>query len=103
MRRGVKNLSAHLLFFSALLAVQCSITIASRLAAQTGSRPDHPLAPLTGDEIAAAVSLLKAECKASDLTRFTVITLDEPNKDGVLRFAPGQPVERRASVVAYEY
>jgi primary-amine oxidase len=75
----------------------------SASAAQEAARPDQPLEPLTREEIGAAVALLRAEGKAGEHTRFTVITLNEPAKDQVLRFAPGSPLIREAFVTAYDY
>lgn len=53
----------------------------------------HPLNPLTSDEIAATVGILKAEGKYKDTYRFTEITLKEPPKEQVWNFVlAGQPV-----------
>jgi primary-amine oxidase len=60
----------------------------------------HPLDPLSGDEINTAVSVLE-EAGDSDLaTQFALIGLSEPDKKDVLAWQPGQPVIRRAFIVA---
>ncbi len=58
----------------------------------------HPLDPLTAEEIAAAVAAVRA---AQPLERptFSLVALVDPPKDVVVRFAPGDPIERRARVV----
>ena len=47
--------------------------------------------------------VLREAGKASESTRFTTIALQEPAKDEVRRYTPGQPFPRQAFVVAYEY
>jgi primary-amine oxidase len=59
----------------------------------------HPLDPLGGAEIAAAVTALREAGHADDETRFALIDLDEPDKAAVLAWQPGQPIARRAFVV----
>jgi len=60
----------------------------------------HPLDALTADEINAAVALLRAEARVDAATRFSLIDLDEPDKEAVLAWRPGQRLARRAFVVA---
>jgi primary-amine oxidase len=62
----------------------------------------HPLDPLTKQEIEAAVLTLRAAGKVNGNSRFPQISLQEPRKDQVLRFQPGDPVRREAFVVVYE-
>ncbi len=61
----------------------------------------HPLDPLTAEEIAAAVAAVRA---AQPLERptFSLVALVNPPKDVVVRFAPGDPIERRARVVVHD-
>jgi primary-amine oxidase len=60
----------------------------------------HPLDPLSGREIAAAVAVLRASGKIDAGTRFALIDLDEPPKADVLAWKPGQPFARNAFIVA---
>ena len=55
----------------------------------------HPLDPITADEITAAVTLVKADGRLSDRARFARVVLEEPAKDVIDAFAPGDPVDRR--------
>ena len=59
----------------------------------------HPLEPLTADEVAQAVRILRSECQLGDAMRFVVVTLHEPAKETVFSFRPGDPVEREAFAV----
>ncbi len=59
----------------------------------------HPLAALTGGEIAAAVALVRSDPTFTEATRFAYIGLLEPSKDQVRAWAPGQPVERRVRLM----
>jgi primary-amine oxidase len=58
----------------------------------------HPLEPLTGEEIAAAASILRTERGLGDSWRFVFIMLHEPPKDAVRAF-DGEPLPREAFVV----
>jgi len=67
---------------------------------QTGSAaPDHPLAPLTADEIRAVRRIIDAQGLLGESVRFVYTALDEPHKEIVLAFSPGDPIERRARVL----
>lgn len=70
--------------------------------ADDGKKSAHPLDPLSRDEIAAAVQVLKSSGKATDASRFPIITLHEPPKQEVWNFKPGDNVGRHAFVVVYE-
>jgi primary-amine oxidase len=62
----------------------------------------HPLDPLTKEELASTVRLLRAHNKVTEQSRFPIIVLHEPPKDEVLRYAPGSPLRRQAFAVVYE-
>lgn len=62
----------------------------------------HPLDPLSKEEIATAIGILKGEEKISPASRFPMIGLREPPKVEVLNYKPGDPIRREASVVIYE-
>ena len=59
----------------------------------------HPLAPLTADEIRAAVKIYRASGRVPGAARFSLIALDEPPKDSVRR---NLAVARRAFAVIYD-
>jgi len=60
----------------------------------------HPLDALSVDEIATAVAALHDAGDTDATTRFALIGLSEPDKEHVLAWRPGQPIARRAFVVA---
>ncbi len=66
------------------------------------SPPDHPLAPLTATEIETAVAVIKAAHPLTAAARFPNISLQEPDKDLVWAFKPGDAVPRAAFVVVLE-
>jgi primary-amine oxidase len=62
----------------------------------------HPLDPLSKEELAAAVNVLKEEGKLSPGALFPILTLHEPPKEDVLRFQPGRPLHREAFAVVLD-
>ena len=56
----------------------------------------HPLDPLTPEEIQTAVSLIKQRKELSETILFPYVYLVEPSKDTVAKYLPGQPIERLA-------
>ena len=64
---------------------------------------EHPLTPLTADEISTAASCVKAQSGLDDNAFFETITLDEPDHDEMAAFrANGTRPTRRAYVCCYE-
>lgn len=63
--------------------------------------PQHPLDPLTADEIRHAVDLVKQGIPLDETWRFAIIQLHEPPKQTVLDFQSGDPIERQVFVVLY--
>ncbi|PSB13196.1 tyramine oxidase [filamentous cyanobacterium CCP2] len=61
--------------------------------------PAHPLEPLTAEEVAAAVAIVRAEKQVGDTFRFPCVTLHEPPKSVVLSFQAGDPVAREAFLI----
>ena len=59
----------------------------------------HPLDPLTPDEIVDALALLRAERNLGERVRFETIVLNEPQKDVVLNFKEQDPILREAFIV----
>lgn len=69
--------------------------------AQT-SNAAHPLDPLSRDEIAATVKILKAGGNVTNASRFVTLVLHEPPKQEVLNWKPGMPFRRESFAVVYE-
>ncbi len=57
---------------------------------------DHPLDPLSDDEIWRTLVLLRDAGHMDKDTKFSQLTLDEPPKRQVLAWRPGEPMPRRA-------
>jgi primary-amine oxidase len=68
-------------------------------ASESTMRPAHPLESLTAGEIETSVAVLRADGRLTDAARFAYFGLDEPAKDVVAGFVPGDAVERRVRVV----
>ncbi|MBE9077553.1 primary-amine oxidase [Romeria aff. gracilis LEGE 07310] len=76
------------------------MTIAQeRTSSKVAYTVNHPLSPLTPEEITAAVAIVKREQTLGDRVRFATVTLKEPAKPTVLSFQPGDPIERRAFLI----
>ena len=60
---------------------------------------EHPLEPLTAEEIATAVAIVKAEKNLEEKVRFPTVVLKEPEKQTVLNFQPGDKIEREAFII----
>jgi primary-amine oxidase len=74
----------------------------STTAPRQASTVAHPLDPLTADEIRSAVAIVRTERPDLGRPTFPLVVLREPPKAEVVAFAPGEPIARRADVVAYE-
>jgi primary-amine oxidase len=59
----------------------------------------HPLEPLTVAEMQQAVTILRASGKIGERVRFASITLNEPTKEAILNFQPGDPIGREAFII----
>ena len=57
-------------------------------------RACHPLEPLDADEIRAASAILRAAGHLREGVRVIGLTLHEPTRDDLRRFAPGQALDR---------
>ncbi|HEY7196051.1 MAG TPA: primary-amine oxidase [Gaiellaceae bacterium] len=68
-------------------------------ATRTDRGVSHPLDPLTTEEIARTVAILRAERGLGDEARFVDISLREPEKDELARHEGGAPIPREAAVV----
>ncbi|MDT3425806.1 primary-amine oxidase [Paenibacillus forsythiae] len=69
----------------------------------TISTSQHPLEPLTAEEITAAVRILRAEKNLSEFYRFASVNLHEPSKELVLRYTPGDSTKREAFCIVLNY
>ena len=63
---------------------------------QTSVGVRHPLEPLSVDEIASVVDILRRERQVGERVRFVSISLNEPPKSTVLEFPSGGPVDRQS-------
>ena len=59
----------------------------------------HPLEPLTPEEIKTAVSILKREKQLGKTIRFPNVTLKEPDKQAVFNFEEGDNIEREVFII----
>jgi primary-amine oxidase len=59
----------------------------------------HPLEPLTPKEIETAVAIARKQCGLSKKVRFSTVTLNEPPKEVVLSFKPGDTINREAFMI----
>jgi primary-amine oxidase len=59
----------------------------------------HPLEPLSPQEIAAAVAIVRREGKVTEQFRFPCVTLHEPEKSAVLNFKAGNAIAREAFLI----
>src|SRR5690349_24082083 len=62
----------------------------------------HPLDPLSSDEISRAVAIFRADGRARPAMRFVAVSLREPAKEELASIRPGQPFRREAFIVALE-
>jgi primary-amine oxidase len=59
----------------------------------------HPLDPLTPEDIDAAVAAIRKDGRFADFFRFVTISPNEPSKEVVRRWRPGDPPAREAFLV----
>lgn len=59
----------------------------------------HPLTPLSAEEIARVREILQAEGRVDAATRFSYVTLREPTKQQVLGWTPEHPLPREVSLL----
>ena len=73
--------------------------VAQQATAPAPTASVHPLAPLSAEEISAAVAAFKATDAYRDGARFAYVGLAEPAKDEARSYSPGRGGERRARLV----
>ena len=62
----------------------------------------YPLDLLSVEEIATAVSILKASKSLADTVRFPIIRLEEPDKAAIAAFRKGAPLPRLAFILSLD-
>ena len=67
------------------------------------SAAPHPLEPLSPEEIASAVAMVRASGKLGAKARFVTVALHEPSKQAVLAYREGDTVEREAFVIILDH
>ncbi|TMD31403.1 MAG: primary-amine oxidase [Chloroflexi bacterium] len=71
-------------------------------ALKTINAVNHPLEPLSAEEVAAAAAILKRDQGLAATARFVSITIHEPPKAEVLAFTPDHRIDRQAKIVIRE-
>ncbi len=61
----------------------------------------YPLDPLTGPEITKTAEVLKSSGRVGEDVQFATIELNEPSKEDMLRWRPGNPFSRQAFAILY--
>ncbi|MBX6764959.1 MAG: primary-amine oxidase [Rubrobacteraceae bacterium] len=69
---------------------------------ETSARIGHPLEPLSAREIEQAVNILRKDRNLGESYRFSGVTLNEPPKEKVLSFKPGDSFDREAFIVVHD-
>ena len=62
----------------------------------------HPLDPLTPEELRATVAIVRKEAKLDDRALFETVMLQEPEKSVVRGFTAGDPIAREAFVAVQD-
>ena len=62
----------------------------------------HPLDTLSAKEIEKSISLLKSDKNFDENSVFSYITLDEPKKEFVKNFQPGDTFSRKSNIVVVD-
>ncbi|MEM1505251.1 primary-amine oxidase [Domibacillus sp. 8LH] len=60
---------------------------------------NHPLEPLTAEEIKSAVAILRTQKNLSEKARFVTVVLKEPDKETVLNYQTGDPITCEAFMI----
>jgi primary-amine oxidase len=76
-----------------------STAVAEQATDTTPAGPDHPLTPLSADEIRAARRIVETDGLLGEQVKFVFVALEEPHKQTVLSYQPGDPIERQARVL----
>ena len=84
-----------------VIVISFSLGLMGEIAAEE-SILAHPLNSLTEAEIKTAVEIVKHEKTLSEMAIFPIIALNEPDKNAIVNFQPGQPFSRQVFLVVYE-
>ena len=100
MRRRLPLLSSFGVLLVAVAAA-LAVTLATPSCGQGFARESvsHPMDPLTAEEYSAVVTALIEEDYVDGATLYPLITLEEPAKEEVLQWNPGEPVPRLAFAI----
>ena len=77
----------------------CIILMATQSAVQAAQNADHPLDPLSYQEVWRALEIIREAGLMDRETRFSQLILLEPPKRDVLKWRPGSPLPRKAYAV----
>jgi primary-amine oxidase len=75
------------------------MTIDNRMSSAMAKIVQHPLDPLTPQEIDQAVTLVRQHQALTGSVRFATVMLNEPSKSTALNFNPGDPIQREAFLI----
>src|SRR5687767_1136048 len=91
----------HTLLWTSALSLLLALLLGgpAPAAAQPAS---HPLDPLSGDEIRAAASALKARPGFPQDARFPLVALNDPPKQEILKYKGGSSFPRQVFAVVYD-
>ncbi|MBU7586598.1 MAG: primary-amine oxidase [Nostoc sp. TH1S01] len=96
----IKRLRFSLLAVTIIICLAIFFGGIGKISAQTPI--SHPLTPLTETEITTAVEVIKKDKSLSDMAVFSIVALQEPDKQEVVNFTPNKEFQRQAFVVVYE-
>jgi len=99
--RGLASVARMTQFEKRLAGICVMLALGSAIGRAQGGLT-HPLDPLSKDEIATAVKVLKDSGHVSETSRFATVVLHEPPKREVRAFRPGDTIHREAFAVVYE-
>jgi len=89
-------MSAHMLSFSRF---SVPLVVCASLAVPALARAQHPLDPLSKEEIQTAAKVIRAAPQFPENGKFATLVLKEPAKADVLAFRPGSAVARQAFAI----
>ena len=87
---------------SVLVVLYCSLGLLFLESRSVASEYSHPLDPLSKVELKSAVDVLKASGRIAEGARFATLVLNEPAKDIVNSFRPGDTIRREAFAVVFD-
>jgi primary-amine oxidase len=90
-------------FFRCAAALAIALVCALACLECAAAAPNHPLDPLTAEELGVIRDLLASSGRFSPETKFAWIELEEPAKALVERFETGQGFPRRARLAALDF